>query len=157
MSSVVVRDTTTDDLPTLFEFLRDPESRHMAAFTTDDPNDGGAFRDKWTRLIDDGRCVTKTVLVDGDVAGVIVVFVIADEHEISYWMDRRRWGRGVAGHAVAKLLRLVTVRPVFARVAEDNTASTRVLERNGFTMIGKDRSFAAARGQEITELIYRLG
>jgi RimJ/RimL family protein N-acetyltransferase len=48
------------------------------------------------------------------------------------------------------------LRPLLARVAADNGASIRVLERCGFRLIGKERSFARARGEEIDEFVYEL-
>jgi hypothetical protein len=60
----------------------------------------------------------------------------------------------VATAAVAALLDEVTVRPIHARVAEDNLGSIRVLERNGFVLVGSEDSFAAARQATITELIF---
>ena len=43
-----------------------------------------------------------------------------------------------------------------ARVAADNVASRRVLEKCGFQVIGTDRGFAEARSAEIDELVLRL-
>lgn len=49
-----------------------------------------------------------------------------------------------------------TERPLFARVAKDNTGSIRVLERCGFSRCGEDRGFAEARGEETEEWIYAI-
>ena len=43
-----------------------------------------------------------------------------------------------------------------ARVASDNVASRRVLEKCGFRVIATDRGFAEARSAEIEELVLRL-
>jgi RimJ/RimL family protein N-acetyltransferase len=43
-----------------------------------------------------------------------------------------------------------------ARVAADNLASRRVLEKCGFRVIATDRGLAEARGAEIEELVLRL-
>jgi RimJ/RimL family protein N-acetyltransferase len=48
-------------------------------------------------------------------------------------------------------------RPLHARVAADNPASRRVLEKCGFVVSGHDRGFANARGEEIDELVLTLG
>ena len=47
-------------------------------------------------------------------------------------------------------------RPLHARVAFDNVASHRVLEKCGFRVIASERSFAEARSGEIEELVLRL-
>ncbi|MBN8806697.1 MAG: GNAT family N-acetyltransferase [Sphingomonas sp.] len=56
--------------------------------------------------------------------------------EIGYFLSRAHWGQGIVTEAVAALLdRLFAEgqRRVFADTDPDNTASTRVLERLGFT------------------------
>jgi RimJ/RimL family protein N-acetyltransferase len=45
---------------------------------------------------------------------------------------------------------------LYARVAKDNVASKRVLEKCGFMIVGEDKGFASARGAEIEELILKL-
>jgi RimJ/RimL family protein N-acetyltransferase len=47
-------------------------------------------------------------------------------------------------------------RPLQARVASDNVASRRVLEKCGFGVIAKERNVAGARSAEIEELVLRL-
>ena len=42
------------------------------------------------------------------------------------------------------------------RVATDNIGSGKVLEKNGFVLIGSDKGFANARGMEIEEFIFKL-
>jgi RimJ/RimL family protein N-acetyltransferase len=53
-------------------------------------------------------------------------------------------------------LRLIPLRPVQARVAVDNLASLRVLEKCGFQPLGRNRTFATARGEQIEELVLSL-
>jgi RimJ/RimL family protein N-acetyltransferase len=47
-------------------------------------------------------------------------------------------------------------RPLHARVASDNVASRRVLEKCGFRLIATERGFAEARSGEIEEFVMRL-
>jgi RimJ/RimL family protein N-acetyltransferase len=76
--------------------------------------------------------------------------------EITYWIDRPYWGRGVATVALQQFLLLETTRPLFARAAFDNTGSQRVLEKCGFIKIGEDKGFALARQGETVEYIFKL-
>ena len=46
--------------------------------------------------------------------------------------------------------------PLHARVAHDNVASRRVLEKCGFRVVGTDRGFVEARSREIDEIVLRL-
>jgi RimJ/RimL family protein N-acetyltransferase len=76
--------------------------------------------------------------------------------EVTYWVDRAAWGRGIASRALALLLEEVPTRPLRARAASDNAGSLRVLEKAGFRIIGTEVAFARARGAEIEETILRL-
>ena len=75
--------------------------------------------------------------------------------EVTYWLGKSYWGQGIATQALTAFLDMVQVRPIFARVAKDNPASRRVLEKCGFTVCGEGRGYANARGTEIEELILR--
>jgi RimJ/RimL family protein N-acetyltransferase len=76
--------------------------------------------------------------------------------EVTYWIDRPAWGKGIATRALALLLELVTTRPLHARAASDNAGSLRVLQKCGFKAVGTETSFAAGRNENIEETILRL-
>lgn len=156
-AAVTLRAVSEADLPTLFEIQLDPDGQAMAAFT--DPrtsSDLEAYLAKWRRQLDDGAVVARAVLVDGELVGSVACFERGGDLEVTYWVRRDRWGRGIASAALAGLLWAVPQRPLFGRIAADNAGSARVLERNGFARIGEENSYAEARGAEIRELIYRL-
>ena len=134
----------------------DAEAIHMAAFTPAQPLDAAAFATRWARLRGDPTIVVRTIVVQGKVAGHIARYVEAGEHEVTYWLDRAFWGRGVATCALALFVGEVRERPLFARVAADNLASLTVLQRCGFVVYGEALSYAEARGCEIAELLLRL-
>lgn len=156
-SDVRLRDVTDDDLAIFFEQQQDPVANQMAAFTAADPADRSAFAAKWAKILGSGT-ITKTILCDGQVAGSVSYFVApwSGQHEVTYWVGREYWGRGVATRALALFVGLVAVRPLYARAAGDNLASVRVLEKCGFTLCGRDRAFANARGAEVDEVILEL-
>ncbi|MHC5004470.1 MAG: GNAT family N-acetyltransferase [Planctomycetota bacterium] len=153
---VRLRSVTEDDVAVFFEHQRDPVARRMAAFTTKDPADREAFTVRWSAILRDDSIVKRTVLLDGTVAGHAASFERAGAPEITYWIGREHWGRGVATRAVQLFLAEVTARPLHARAARDNVASIRVLEKCGFVITGVERSFAAARDQVIEELLLEL-
>jgi RimJ/RimL family protein N-acetyltransferase len=144
------------DLDAVFEQMKDPESVRMAAFTARDPDDRQAFLAHVARARDDPSAVQHVIEADGMFAGTIGSFKIDDRTEVTYWIDRALWGRGIASAALQSLLSVTTERPVFARAASDNAASLRVLEKAGFRRIGVDRGYARGRGEEIEETILRL-
>jgi RimJ/RimL family protein N-acetyltransferase len=154
--NVSLRPLEDSDLDAIFEQMKDPESVRMAAFTVDDPADRHAFVVHMSRLRDDPSVVQRVIDADGTIAGTIASFSIDDRTEVTYWVDRALWGRGIASAALRTFLGMTTERPLFARAASDNAASLRVLEKAGFQRIGVNRDFAPGRGEEIEETILRL-
>lgn len=153
---LLLRNVTDTDLQVFFENEQDPLSNHMAAFTVKDPADWAAFLSRWDKIRADLSLTAKTILVNGKVAGSVLVHSWFGDPEVSYWLGRQFWGRGVATYALSELLTLVLTRPLYARVVKDNMASLRVLEKCGFTVCGEDRGFANARGAEVEEFILVL-
>jgi RimJ/RimL family protein N-acetyltransferase len=155
--AVTLRPIEDSDLDALFDLMRDPVSVQMAAFTARDPDDWEAFDRHMSKVRADPDNTTRAVILGGRFVGSIASFVMEGETEITYWIDRSVWGQGVASQALALLLDMVRVRPLYARAASDNVGSLRVLQRAGFTIIGTEVGYANARGAEIEETILRLG
>ncbi len=151
MGQVLLRDVREADLPIFFEHQRDPEANRMAAFP---PRDADAFMSHWTTILADRTVITKTVLVDGQVAGNVVSFESSGERHVGYWIGGEHWGKGVATQALSAFLGFETTRPLHARVATHHVASMRVLEKCGFTISGGGLSDAPGDGVE--ELLLKL-
>jgi RimJ/RimL family protein N-acetyltransferase len=151
-----LRDVIELDLPLFFEHQRDPIANHMAAFTARDPDDREAFMGKWASILGNEAIVKKSILYNGRLVGHVVSFEHAGRPEVTYWLDRAYWGRGLATRSLALFVGQLKRRPLYARAAKDNAASIRVLEKCGFVIAGVDKGFANARGQEIEEFILRL-
>jgi RimJ/RimL family protein N-acetyltransferase len=153
---LTLREVRDDDLPLLFEQWADPVAAHMAAFTAPDHMDRDAFGRRWSRLRADGTVFARAIVVDDEVAGTIGSWGEPGEREVTYWIGRAHWGKGIATDALKALLAVDRSRPLHARVASDNLASRRVLEKCGFRVIATDRGVAEARSAEIEELVLRL-
>lgn len=145
-----------DDLEVLYQQQLDPEANYMAAFTREDPTDRTAYETHMARIMADETILIRTILVQGQIAGSVLSYLMEGQREVSYWLGREFWGQGIATRALAAYLQEVAERPLYARAAADNTGSIRVLEKNGFRRVGEDRYYANARGQEITEFIFIL-
>lgn len=152
---VGLRSVEDGDLDAIFDQMRDPEGVWMAAFTADDPSDRAAFDAHMAMVRSSPGIWLRAVTWDGQLVGTIAAFVADGDTEVTYWIDRAWWGRGIASRALALLLDQVTTRPLHARAASDNAASLRVLRKSGFAAIGTEVSFARARGGEIEETILR--
>ena len=91
-----------------------------------------------TLLVSEGRGPVGLVLLhEASVpAGVVV--------RVGYLLAEHAWGRGLGGELVEGLVRWcreqASVRSIIGGVAPDNTASIRVLERNGFTATTADHA-----------------
>ena len=140
----------------LFEHSNDPEAKRMAAFTSPAADDRSSFEQRWSRLRSDASTTNRIIEIDGRVVGTIASFDVDGEREITYWIGREDWGRGIATRALQEFLELETTRPLFARAASDNAASIRVLTKCGFLVVGEGRGFAHAHGEETDEVVLRL-
>ena len=129
----------------------------MAAFTVKDPIDREAFITHWHRILGDPTIIIKTIIFRGHVAGYVLSYEEAGQPEVSYWIGKAYWGKGIATRALSAFLEHGNqVRPIYARVAKDNIGSLRVLEKCGFKVIGEEKGYANARREEIAELVLEL-
>jgi RimJ/RimL family protein N-acetyltransferase len=149
----VIRDVTEADIPIFFRQQIDPEATEMAKFPARDEE---AFTAHWQKLLANDELTKKTALFEGEVAGNILIFDRNGKRLVGYWIGREFWGKGVATRALAELLVEETTRPLHAYVATSNVGSMRVLEKCGFTLVGREIEFNEALHEEIEEALYIL-
>ncbi|MCD2424169.1 GNAT family N-acetyltransferase [Niabella pedocola] len=155
-NNIRLQPTVAADLERFFIFQLDKEAIHLAAFTPKDPTDKEAYLNKYAKLLSEPTVHMRTIVVNNIIVGSISKFEIEGDAEITYWIDRGFWGKGIGTAVLKQFLALEKARPIFGRVAFDNIGSQRVLEKCGFVRIGKDKGFANARQAEIEEFIYKL-
>lgn len=153
---ITLQPTRQSDLPLFFRMQQDQQARQMAAFVDRDPFDQEAFTEKWTKILADREICQRTILCQQEIAGYILCHAWFGEPEMTYWIERRLWGQGIAGAALKQFLQFYVRRPLYARCVADNIGSRKVLEKCGFQLSGKDRGFANARQAEVDELIFKL-
>jgi len=157
IQDLLLRDVVEDDLSLFFEFQLDPGANYVAAFIARDPTDREAFTAHWNKIMAEPTNIIRTIVFDGQVVGSVSSYEVSGKPEVTYWIGRAHWGKGIATRALTAFLAQVnTTRPIYARVARDNLGSRRVLEKCGFQVIGEDRGFAKARGEVIEELLLEL-
>ncbi len=154
--SITIREVESSDLESFYEHQLDPEAIRMAAFVGKDPKDKAAFDAHWDKILHSSQNTTRTIVPEGQVAGHISCYPHGENLEVTYWLGREFWGRGLATQALNRMLQLVVDRPIFARAARDNIGSIRVLQKCGFKIIGKNKDFANGRGEDTEEYILRL-
>jgi RimJ/RimL family protein N-acetyltransferase len=156
IGTLILRDVEENDIPTFFEQQLDSSANHMAAFTPKDTTDVDAHRARWNRLLGDDTIKKQTIVIDGIVVGHIASFEQSGKREVTYWIGKEHWGKGIATRALAEFLRQEVNRPLYARAAMDNIASLRVLEKCGFVTCGEAKGFSNARGEEVEEYVLML-
>jgi RimJ/RimL family protein N-acetyltransferase len=150
---ISLRDVRESDLPIFFEQQLDSDATRMAAFPA---RSHDAFMAHWAKSAPGETTILKTIVVNGEVAGNIVSWEQSGEPKVGYWLGKAYWGQGIASEALSQFLLLVKVRPLYARVAKQNLASIRVLQKCGFTMYGED-TFTGIDGEVGEEFILALG
>jgi RimJ/RimL family protein N-acetyltransferase len=153
---IELRAIDDDDLDAIFEMMRDPESVAMAAFTTDDPDDRDTF-DEWIarqRRTPGVACFVVTE--NGGFAGSAAVFTVDGDREVSFWLARHAWGRGIATEALHLLVSHEAERPLYARAAAHNARSIAVLKKSGFTEVSRNVAFAPGLGLDVEEIVFTL-
>jgi len=153
---LLLREIEDRDLEVLFEHSREPEATRMAAFTSPEADDRTSFERRWARLRSDGSNTNRVVEIDGRVVGHIASFDLEGHREVTYWIGREHWGRGIATRALRAFLQVEPTRPLYGRAASDNAASIRVLTKCGFVVVGEGRGFAHGRNEETDEVVLRL-
>lgn len=154
--NMLLQKTTVGDLETLFIFQADEESNRVAAFNSADPKDKKAYLDKWTGIVANPEVNMQTIFIDDVLVGSVIHFDLGDETNVSYWIERKHWGKGIASKALQQFISTTDKQTLYGMVAFDNIGSQKVLERNGFVRIGAEKGFANGRGEEIEEFVYRF-
>ena len=155
-ATITLRNVEASDISIFFEQQLDLEANRMAAFVRLARRDRAVFDAHWKRIMNAPGIVNKTILRGDEIAGHIACFPQEGELEVTYWLGKEHWGKGVATQALKKLLQEMTHRPLFARAAKDNIGSVRVLQKCDFKIIGENKGFAQGRGEETEEYIFRL-
>jgi [ribosomal protein S5]-alanine N-acetyltransferase len=130
------------DAPRIQALVEDPQVRATTRLPDPYPADGAAgFVARIAAAA--GSEYAFGVHADGEglvgVVGLIDVRPGARQAEIGYWIGRPYWGRGWATAAVGLVVReavALGLDRLVAHALEDNLASRRVLERNGFRLTG---------------------
>ncbi len=155
-NQISLREFKEGDLDIFFKQQLDQEANQMAGFTARDPSDIKAFDEKWEKILADKNIIVRTIIYDNRVAGSMMKHDWFGVEEVSYWIGKEFWGKGIATKSLKSFITELNINPIFARVASDNLGSIRVLEKCGFVRSGTDKGFANARGKEIEEYIFKL-
>lgn len=113
---------------------------------------------------DENTAYAFAITVNDKVVGSIGVFrkenIHAQTAELGYYISETFWGQGLGTSAVKQISRYMfehtDIIRIFAEPFATNTASCRILEKNGFMCEGVLRSNAVKNGQIIDMKMYSL-
>ena len=165
---VMLRETRPEDVPRFFEHQTDPEGMWMVGSVRANHLDRDAFIARWDAILANDTLIKRAIILThpesaaANTAEIVVGSINCFERvpdparpctifpgpEIGYWLGREHRGKGIASVAVKLFLAEVTRRPLYARAASDNVGSIRVLQKAGFTEIGREMFFANMRGAD---------
>ena len=149
---ILLRPATEPDLSILYQQQLDPEATAMAAFPSRDEE---AFYAHSKKIMADEAVIFRVIVYNGQVAGSIGSWEMEGKREVGYWIGKEYWGKGIATQALTQYLEVERARPLFAHVVKHNVGSKRVLEKNGFNVIGED-SYTNPAGVLVDEFVLKL-
>lgn len=101
--------------------------------------------DDWLFAILDGSAIAGSLNISDVLRGALQLA------NLGYWVDKARYGRGLASGAVAEAVALAFgeggLHRLEAGTLPDNVASQRVLEKNGFRRYGLARGLLLVAGE----------
>ncbi|HUT49465.1 MAG TPA: GNAT family N-acetyltransferase [Alphaproteobacteria bacterium] len=96
----------------------------------------------------------------GEIVGAAGIEKRGDAHELGYWIAEGWWGHGLASEAAARLVRHafedLRLRRLTSSYFDENPASSRVLEKCGFRVTGRDELKCVARGHPVPATLLEL-
>jgi RimJ/RimL family protein N-acetyltransferase len=102
--------------------------------------------------------------VNGEAAGGIGIHHMKDVYryngEIGYWLSEYHWGKGIMTDAVGTVVEHAFIHSrwlrIFAAIFENNQASMKVLEKNGFELEAIHKRTVMKEGVVMDEYLYAL-
>lgn len=156
--TIQLREMQVSDIEDFFLHQQDEDANQMAAFTSKDQGNKELFKKKWIGILDNDAIVKRTIVSQNRIVGNVMMYVDPElnQPEITYWIGKADWGKGIATKAVKQFLKLLPDRPIYARAVADNKGSIRVLEKCGFEVVGREKGYANARGMEVEEVVMAI-
>lgn len=164
-SRLEIRDFRPDDFAAVHAYGSDPRVTLYTAFGPNTEEQTHAFLDRVAaEIAAEPREHHNLAVVDrgsGALFGGCGLIGRGERtHEIGYVLHHDWWGRGFATEIVRALLDFgfgeLAAHRIYARVAPENEASSRVLAKHGFQLEGRLRKECFVRGEWQDSLLYAL-
>lgn len=117
---------------------------------------------KWWVTIGSKEGTNRAIEFKGKFVGVVGItpgmFEKERSAEIGYWLGEKYWGRGIGTEAVSQLTDFIfnttNIVRIFAPVFSPNTASTRLLEKCGYSLESTQKDAFFKQGQFYDAYVY---
>lgn len=147
--------TRITKLDALFQIPLDKDGGYIAAFIPDNPSDKNAYLAKHTKLLNASSINQHTIWLSDTIVGSISRFIMEEQAEITYWIDKRFWGRCIATQALQIFL-LLDRRDLSSAVQHMIIQARKSIREMWAHTNRLNINYANARHAEIEELIYKL-
>jgi RimJ/RimL family protein N-acetyltransferase len=120
---------------------------------------------KWLQMAGENRDdIILAIEISGEAAGGIGLHGLKDVYrynaELGYWLSESFWGKGIMSDAVGAMVEYAFTRTrwlrLFATIFEHNTASMKVLVKNGFTQEAIHKKAVMKGGRLLDEHLFAL-
>lgn len=145
--AVIIRQWTNDDLDNLVEYANNINIWNSLRNYFPHPYTKEKGEEWLNKTIGCEPVVNFAIDLDGKAVGGIGLILNSDVYimsaEIGYWLGEPFWGLGIATEALRQIVEYTfyyfDIIRLYAEVFENNKASMRVLEKNGFYLEGVRR------------------
>ena len=144
---ITIRKWTTDDIPSLAKYANNINIWNNLRNYFPHPYTEEQAKAWIERVVDEVPIVSLAIDLDGEAIGGIGLILNTDVYvysaEIGYWIGEPFWGQGIATEAIRQMIDYTfyyfDIVRIYAEVFENNKASMRALEKNGFYLEGVRR------------------
>ena len=144
---ITIRKWTTDDIPSLAKYANNINIWNNLRNYFPHPYTEEQAKAWIERVVDEVPIVNLAIDLDGEAIGGIGLILNSDVYmysaEIGYWIGEPFWGQGIATEAIRQMIDYTfyyfDIVRIYAEVFENNKASMRALEKNGFYLEGVRR------------------
>ena len=144
---ITIRKWTTDDIHSLAKYANNINIWNNLRNYFPHPYTEEQAKAWIERVVDEVPIVSLAIDLDGEAIGGIGLILNSDVYmysaEIGYWIGEPFWGQGIATEAIRQMIDYTfyyfDIVRIYAEVFENNKASMRALEKNGFYLEGVRR------------------
>ncbi len=144
---ITIRTWTADDVPALAKYANNINIWNNLRNYFPHPYTEENARSWIERVTNEVPIVSLAIDLDGEAIGGIGLILNSDVYvysaELAYWIGEPFWGQGIATEAIRQMIDYTfyyfDIIRIYAEVFENNKASMRALEKNGFYLEGVRR------------------